>query len=221
MQKDISTSIINNGKIWAKNQKDAAAAYQHSTAGEWQKASDALADSIQAAVVTDWINVGANIASTMADTLGSAFSGGLGAALKTAEKGLGQIFSSMGKNMLLASAPLKALSAAMHNPITGGWAMAAAGLILMALGATLGAIANGGAGASGGSSYSVAGAGTATNAAQITNIQLNANSAGIGSSVKPAPVVHATFIGPNDPTIHGPIIQLINEATGRGYALKG
>jgi hypothetical protein len=222
LQHTVTTSIINNGKVWAKNQKDAAAAYAHSAAGEWQKAADALADSIQQNVITDFIKVGSNIAGTIADSIGAGFSGGFKSALKTAEAGLGNIFSSMGKNMLLASAPLKALSAAMHNPITGGWAMAAAGLILMALGSTLGAIANGGgSGGGGSSSYSVAGAGTATNAAQITNITLSANAAAAGSKMTPVTPVQLTVIGSNDPTIHKPIIDLINNATGRGMVLHG
>ncbi len=221
LDKLVTDSIINSGKEYAKAQKKAAYDYQHSAAGEWQHASDMLADSIQNAVRDDFINLTADLAKTVTDTIGTAFTGGFAAAGKQALQGLGNILGTMGKHMMVVGAQLIGLLPALHNPFTSGPAMLAVGAILVATSGILGAIATGpgGAGGGGGGGYSVAGAGAASNAARITNITLADPGAAGAKGMSPAPAVHVTVIGSNDPTAQRGIIDLINNATGRGMAL--
>lgn len=68
---------------------------------------------------------------------------------KTVLSGLGSIFSQMGKQMILASGIFTAIGAAMTNPFTAGPALALFGAALVALGAAMGAIAQGRGGAGG------------------------------------------------------------------------
>lgn len=220
----ITAGLIAGEKNDAAAMKSRAQSFVASAEGQWAMAHDQIMQHIQDDVTTDFATVGVNLADTISDTLGAAFSGGFANAGKVALQGLGNILSTMGKHMIVAGAALVGLLPALHNPFTSGAAMLAAGAILVAAGAVLGSIATGGGGGGGGSSggYAVAGAGTATNAAQITNITLAQTSATQASKnaplTMPPPI---TIIGSNDPTIHQPLIDIINDATGRGYALKG
>lgn len=224
LNKKVTDTIINNGKEYAKAQKKAAADYAHSAKGEWQMASDALADAIQKSVRDDFINLASNLAGTVADTIGAAFSGGFAAAGKQALQGLGNILGTMGKHMMIAGAQLIGLLPALSNPFTSGPAMLAVGAILVATSAVLGAIATGpgGSSAGGGGGSAYAAAGTASKAAQTTNITLSSSGTSGTSKLGPMqPIGPFTIIGANDGKAQRDIVKLIQNAQGRGYNLGG
>ncbi len=93
-------------------------------------------------------------------TLATSFSAAIGAAMsgKNVFKafgnavlaGLGSIFSQMGHSMMAAGLALIKLLPFLNNPLTGGPALLAAGIILSGVGAALGGIAHGSGGGSGG-----------------------------------------------------------------------
>lgn len=92
------------------------------------------------------------IADVLGDTLGAAFSGGLGSAGDVLLKGLGGIFMQMGKALLTYGLAMQGLLPALLNPFTSGPAAIAAGTALIALGGLLGGLATGKGSSGGGSS---------------------------------------------------------------------
>lgn len=89
---------------------------------------------------------GAQLGSTFADAIAAAASGGSGKSAIL--RGLGGIFGDMGRALIGYGAAMLKLLPALANPLTSGPAALAAGALLVALGAALGAVAGGqGAGA--------------------------------------------------------------------------
>ncbi len=87
---------------------------------------------------------------------------------KTVLSGLGNVFMQIAAKALAAAPLFHALSKAMANPITAGFALVAFGIALTALGAAMGGAAHSDGGASGGSA----------GADKITQIHLTADGAG-------------------------------------------
>lgn len=152
-------------------------------------------------------------------TFASAFKGGgISGVFKalgdTVLQAIGGILVRMGETYVAASGILTPLAALLINPFTAGWATAAYGAALIALGAALGAIGGGGGGsvASGGSYQGVSGAQPPT----TTQIIFGQNSATSAAGMTPVTPVYATFIGPNDPVAQRGILELIAKAQRRG-----
>ena len=151
------------------------------------------------ALQVQFATLGQNLGMTLADGFSAAISGALHG--KNAFKsfgnavlqGLGSIFSQMGKSMLTAGLALTKLLPFMSNPITGGPALIAAGIILTGVGAALGAIATGPGGGSGG------GGGGGDFKDRTTQITLTAN--GMGGFTAPQREAGPTIrvFGKDDP----------------------
>lgn len=134
----------------------------------------------------------------------TAFSGkGLGGILKgfgkTLMGGLGQIISDQGMLYLEYSGIMQAFTPLLGNPFTAGFAGAAIGAALIALGAALGAAASGGGG--GHTSASI------PRPPEITNIKLTATSVADQARYDPKSPTHMTVIGPGDATAFRQIQQ--------------
>lgn len=154
--------------------------------------------------------------------------GGVAGAFKAAGRsilsGLGSIFVSMGRAMVAASPLFTSISAAMSNPLNpaAGIALAVRGAALMALGATLGAIAHNGAGASSAGGGNVAqGMQFGYRMPQVATPS-SAISFGPSTSVATASTAVQTagltvnVIGTDDPRAQREILELINKANRRG-----
>jgi hypothetical protein len=129
---------------------------------------DSLWDDLEAdaqakskAVQFQFANMGKNLGMAVANGFASAIAAGLQGKNvfksfgNTVLAGLGAVFSGMGQAMIAAALPLIKLIPFLSNPLTAGPALLAAGIVLTALGATLGGIAQGsGGGGGGGGSFS-------------------------------------------------------------------
>jgi hypothetical protein len=105
----------------------------------------------------------------------------------------------------------------MADPLTMGWAAAAYGTALVALGATLGAIGTGGQSSSGGgSSYTMPFGGyqSASNMTGTINTINSPNMAGV--SAKAPVTVNVTAFGKHDPTFQRELLEAISVAQRRG-----
>jgi hypothetical protein len=172
--------------------------------------------------------LGEAIRSGMASTIGGAITdgitagfedGGITGAFKAAGKailaGIGGIMTQMGEVWLSYGISMTALGSALWNPFTSGPAAIGIGAALIALGATLGAVAHGGRGGGGGS----AGGGYSSSAPQIIDrgtIDPTAVGRMGNMSARPTTNNHFTIIGTKDPTAQREIMELIGNAQRRG-----
>lgn len=202
-------------------------------AAQAQAAKDAV--KVQMAIFNDAQTEMNARAKRAATTLGNAITagmtaafegGGIGGAFKafgsTMLGAFGDILKEMGINMIVASKIFNALLPALSNPLTAGPAMFAAGLALVALGATLSAVAtrSGGGGGGGGGGYGSYVYGPTSTAHTVAVAPYTSAPPGSattqGMSGANPVVVHATIIGKDDPSAQRQIVDLIRRAQLRG-----
>lgn len=175
-------------------------------------------------------NLRKNLEAAFADGLGqsvydafaSAFSGeGIGGLFenfgRSVLKGLGKIFVMMGQYMIGASGIFQAIAAALVNPLTSGFALAAYGAALIALGAGMGAIATrgenksvAGAAATGG----VGGGGGYESMSQ--RLLFGASTGSVAAGMTPRESMNITVIGKDDPRAQRELLELFDNAQRRG-----
>jgi len=127
---------------------------------------------------------------------------------------LGNIFSSMGHAMLTQGLIMSGFEPALSDPLTSGPAAIAVGVLLSALGATLGGIMQGDTSSGGGGSYS-------KNAPQTTNttyFQTGAGNEAGGVSPQPG-MPNVTIIGHNDPQAQRDLGRMMVNMSQRGIAM--
>lgn len=153
------------------------------------------------------------------DAFASAFSGeGIGGLFRNFGKsvlaGLGKIFVMMGQYLIGASGIFKGIADALINPLTSGWALAAYGAALIALGAGMGAIASRGSSDRGMAAPAMAAAGTFERQSQ--QVLLYGPNGSLGASVSPRDNITVNLIGKDDPRAQREIMELFNNAQRRG-----
>ncbi len=224
----LNTSIVNGMKAGEKSDRAAAQARGRAMAtsldGMFFQAKEDLKDQhIQ------FVSAGLDISGAIADGFSAGFAGhGVVGAIESFTgsilSGLGKMFIQMAGSIVIFGKLLLVLQKALAaHPILAGTIAIAVGAAMMALGSKLSSASSGGGDSGGGGvGSSIAGAGTATNAAQVTNITLTATGASATSQMKPAGAApNITVIGENDGQAQRAIINLINNGTGRGYRLAG
>jgi hypothetical protein len=163
-------------------------------------------------------------ASIVQKTMSAAFSGGgIGGTIKAFGKAmlgeLGAIFVAMGEKMLMGAEIFAQLRVALANWMTAPWAIAAGGLLLVALGASMQAIAGGGGGGSGGGGGGSPffGGPTGGNAfgSGPTQLIFGQQTNEVAAGMTPKTPVNVTIIGPNDPVAQRGILELIQKANAR------
>lgn len=196
--------------------------------------ADAIAEA-GAAVDAQFAQLMPNIAGVLGDTLGAAFSGGLGEAKDVLLRGLGGIMQQMGQALLSYGLAMQGLLPSLANPFLSGPAAIVAGAALIALGGVLGGIAtgkSGGGGSAGGRSSS-----SATGGRDITRLFVSQPTAppnarnlakgvadgraavpsGQSPSRPAAPVtIHVGLINPNDPAGQRLLLQAVRAGERRG-----
>lgn len=163
----------------------------------------------------------ATIGDTLAQSLGAAFTGGLGDAKTIALQGLGSIFTAMGTSLIKYGLAMLKLLPALSNPFTSGPAALAAGALLVGLGKALGGAATS---SSGGSSGGTGPSGPSFDnyrAAQDNVVRVIVGApAGSGpggaAEVRAKPAVNVTVIGTADPVAVRDIGTMVNAAIERG-----
>jgi hypothetical protein len=186
-------------------------------------AADAVEDDLKAAtdrVTTLMRQFGVHTGESLNESLDSgikaAFSGkdpmkAMGTSLLSS---MGNIFSQMGNAMVTQGLIMVGLEPALANPFTMGPAALAVGVLLSALGATLGGIMQGDSSSGGGGSYG-------KNAPQTTNttyFQTGAGSEAGGVSPQPA-MPNVTIIGHNDPQAQRDLGRMMVNMSQRGIAM--
>lgn len=162
--------------------------------------------------VTDqFATFGVDVSSSLVDSLAESMGSGFQNAGPTILKGLGSIFSQMGKTLLAYGVTMLNLLPALTNPFTSGPAAIAAGALLVALGTALGGIATGTG--SGGSGF---GFSTSPATPQPVIVLANGQSVGTAQGLAPVAPIHFTVIGPNDPAAQNAIVGMITTAKRRG-----
>jgi hypothetical protein len=127
---------------------------------------------------------------------------------------LGGIFTRMGNALVAAAIPFKILAAWVADPLTSGWAMAAAGVALIALGSLLGGIASGGGG--GGSvSAGAPPSGVSSTNAGITQVLWGQQSTHVAAGMTPKTPTNIIVIGPSDPQAQRQIQELLDRGARR------
>jgi hypothetical protein len=178
---------------------------------------------------------GNGVGNVLADSLGTAFTDGIGAAGDVLLSGLGGMLMEMGKAMLVQGAVMVGLLPALSNPFTSGPALLAAGAVLVALGGTLAAISGGkggkGGGGGGGSSGPTAfaddtrsvaiGGGSVAKGSASPDVAMRTGDAA-KAAMPVAPItVNANIIGPSDPQAQRQIVDLMQNAARRGLTVGG
>jgi hypothetical protein len=169
-------------------------------------------ETVQKDINSFGVNTGMALNTALDAGMKAAFSGkdpmkAMGTAMLSS---MGTIFSQMGDAMVKQGIIMMGMDAAVADPITSGPASIAVGLLLSALGATLGGIMQGG-----GSGSSSGAAATGTQTINTTYFQTGAG--GEASGVTPAgPGPNITVIGPNDPEAQRQIGKMMRNIAGRG-----
>jgi hypothetical protein len=184
----------------------------------------ALNQSLTQSLQTMWQQAAQNIINAFTSALSGHKLSGIFAGLgKDLLKGFGQMFMEQGQALLAYSAIMKPLTALLSNPFTAGPAAAAAGIALIALGAAFNAIATSGAqpgsGSAGGSSVgSVSPRGVSS-----SSYLLPTGSTPFAAGEKYPGLVQPVFnvVGSGDPRAQSDIIQLLQNAVGRGHTVPG
>lgn len=183
------------GDLRKKNAFDYKAYFEELSGG-----TDGLLPKIQSPLnqMADQIrgSISHTLGSAIYEGFRSAFSGkGLSGIFKgfgkTLMQGLGQLISDQGMLYLEYSGIMQAFTPLLGNPFTAGYAGAAIGAALLALGAALGAAASGGGGGSAHASI--------PRPAEITNIKLTATSVADQARYEVKTPIAMTVIGPGDP----------------------
>ncbi|HWL41022.1 MAG TPA: hypothetical protein VNO75_12375 [Gemmatimonadaceae bacterium] len=152
-------------------------------------------------------SINSTVRTGFATTLGDAiyqgfragFSGkGIGGVIKSFGKtvlsGVGGIFTQLGQTYLMYGSIMQSLAALLPNPFTAGYAGLAIGAALVAMGAALGAVAEGGGGGRGAPSPGSFN----PRVDDVTRIRLTATSVADQARYEAKAPVHFTIIGPND-----------------------
>lgn len=177
----------------------------------------ALADT-KAQADAAFASFGADLAGTFASSIGAAFTGGFKSMGKVILSGLGHIFETMGEKLVAYGATMLKLLPFLQNPFTSGPAALVAGAALIALGASLGAIATGTGGAGGaGGLGTVAGVGEVTGPVRGTAPGVAVPHVGAPvTPVRPVQVINPVFLSPRTPEFQAIIADTYNYADGRG-----
>lgn len=183
---------------------------------EW----DFLLDSAEA-VDQQFQNLFPNIANVLGDTLGAAFSDGIGAAGDVLLRGLGGIMQQMGQALVTYGLAMLNLLPALSNPFTSGAAAVAVGGILIALGGLLGGLATGKGSGGGGGARATAASGTDSISISVADRRLlppSAQPRNMTASAAANPVtINLHTVNPADPHTQKLIARAAREGFGRGY----
>ncbi|MES2524033.1 MAG: hypothetical protein V4617_15105 [Gemmatimonadota bacterium] len=175
-------------------------------------------------VVSSFATFSFDVAGTVIDSIGAAFSGGFASAKDVLLSGLGRIFMTMGKALIVHGAVMSGLLKALLNPFTSGPAAIAAGVALTALGASLAGAASGrgGGGQFTGGSLGGLSAGAMASAPQRYTLSTSNQPRGAIVSTAAAPQERVTvqfngpIIGTNDIGAQNAITKMVRSGMRRG-----
>lgn len=176
----------------------------------WKKEQDAR-DRHDKAVIQGARELAGDTASVIASAVDGFLSGNFGDGLNALKDAvlerIGEILIGIGTTMIAASPLLKAASAALLT-LSGGGSLAA-GLGLVALGATLVSASNHGGGGGGGSYVSGAGGGSSLGSQMVSVMPYGAPDMSGVRAASPV-TVNATFIGKHDPKAGRELLEMID-----------
>lgn len=189
-----------------------------------EKGIQGMLDKATASADQQFQQFGANIGALFTEALGDALTPGFRNVGKVVLSGMGDIFERMGAALIRYGLIVLKLLPALKNPFTSGPAALVAGGLLIALGASLGAIA-GGTGASGvghdrADSAAVAAGGIA-GVGEVTrpagSVTVSAPVVGVPvTPVRPIQIINPVFLSERSPEFQAIIANTYNYADGRG-----
>lgn len=168
-------------------------------------------------------SLGQSLGDTVYNAFAAAFSGkgitGLFETFgRTVLSSIGKLFVMMGQYMIAASGVFKGIAKALTNPLTSGWALAAYGVALIALGAGMGALATRGADKGSTGAASVAATGGTYGGYESTSQRMlfGTSSGTVAAGMTPRENVTVNLIGKDDPRAQRELLELIAGAQRRG-----